>query len=254
MKEIDIGAVYPFIQDHIDDFHTSKLNSLSNTSLRELLKKKNPYLFRVKNILTAEELVKSLLDAKMSSSEEELFGAFLENLAIFIAQVTLDANKSSSHGIDFEYSKDKTRYLVTLKSGLNWGNSSQWKALESDFKSAMTILKQSFHITNINCILGICYGKAKTTIKRGIILQVCGQNFWYMITGNESFYKDIVQPLGYKAKESNESFEERKAEIINRLTGNFISDFCDESGKILWENVVEFNSGNITNDDRERLL
>jgi hypothetical protein len=254
VKTIDIGKVYQFIQDLMDDFYISKLNDLNNISLKELLKKKNPYLFSVRRILTAGELVKSLLDAKMSSSDEELFGTFLENLAIFIAQVTLDANKSSSHGIDFEYSKDKTRYLVTLKSGLNWGNSSQWKALESDFKSAMTILKQSFHIANINCILGICYGKTKTTIKRGIILQVCGQNFWYMITGNESFYKDIVQPLGYKAKESNESFEERKAEIINRLTGNFISDFCDESGKILWENVVEFNSGNLTNDERERLL
>lgn len=254
MREINISEVYQFIQDHIDDFHTSKLNSLSNTRLKELLKKKNPYLFRVKNILTAGELVKSLLDAKMSSSEEELFGAFLENLAIFIAQKTLDANKSSSHGIDFEYNKDKTRYLVTLKSGLNWGNSSQWKALEADFKSAMTILKQSLHVTSINCILGICYGKAKTTTKRGIIQQVCGQNFWYMITGKELFYKEIIEPLGYRAKESNESFERRKAEIINRLTGEFIDDFCDQSGKILWEKIVEFNSGNMTYDDRERLL
>ncbi|MEK7396283.1 MAG: PmeII family type II restriction endonuclease [Candidatus Poribacteria bacterium] len=254
MKTIDISEVYQFIQDHIDDFHISKLNSLNNTSLKELLKKKNPYLFRVKNILTAEELVKSLLDAKMSSSEEELFGAFLENLAIFIAQRTLDAIKSSSHGIDFEYSSDKTRYLVTLKSGLNWGNSSQWKALESDFKTAMTILRQSLHITNINCILGICYGNAKTTIRKGIIMQVCGQNFWYMVTGSETFYKDIVQPLGHRAKESNESFDEKKAEIVNRLTGNFIGDFCDPNGKILWEKVVEFNSGNITDNDRERLL
>jgi len=190
----------------------------------------------------------------MSSSEEELFGAFLENLAIFIAQKTLNAAKSSSHGIDFEYNVGKTRYLVTLKSGLNWGNSSQWKALESDFKIAMTVLRQSLHIRNINCVLGICYGKSKTTIKRGIIMQVCGQNFWYMITGNENFYKDIIQPLGYKAKESNESFNEKKSEIVNRLTGNFINDFCDQNGKILWEKIVEFNSGNITDSDKKLFL
>ena len=85
-------------------------------------------------------------------------------------------------------------------------------------------------------------------------MQVCGQNFWYMVTGSETFYKDIVQPLGHRAKESNESFDEKKAEIVNRLTGNFIGDFCDPNGKILWEKVVEFNSGNITDNDRERLL
>ena len=85
-------------------------------------------------------------------------------------------------------------------------------------------------------------------------MQVCGQNFWYMVTGSETFYKDIVQPLGHRAKESNESFSEKKAEIVNRLTGNFIGDFCDQNGKILWEKVVEFNSGNITDNDRERLL
>ncbi|HGJ67534.1 TPA: cytosolic protein, partial [bacterium] len=226
MRAININEVYQFVQEHINDFHNSKLQSLNETKLDNLIKKKNPYLFRAKNIITAEEFVRSLLDAKISSSEEEIFGQFLENLAIFVAQITLDANKSSSHGIDFEYSKNNTRYLVSLKSGLNWGNSSQWKALEADFKNAVKILKQSLHITNVECILGVCYGKSKTTIKKGIMLQVCGQNFWYMLTGNEAFYKDIIQPLGYKAKESNESFETKKSELINKFTGEFISDFC----------------------------
>jgi len=40
MKTIDISEVYQFIQNHIDDFHNSKLNSLNNTSLKELLKKR----------------------------------------------------------------------------------------------------------------------------------------------------------------------------------------------------------------------
>ena len=58
----------------------------------------------------------------------------------------------------------------------------------------------------------------------------------------------------YRAKENNDLFSRKKAKIINRLTENFISDFCDENGKILWEKVVEFNSGNITDDDKERFL
>lgn len=222
--------------------------------MRDLLKKKNPYLFRAKNILTAQELIEALLDAKLSSSEEEIFGTFLENLALYVAQKTLEASKSSGPGIDFEYTKDNTRFLVSIKSGVNWGNSSQWQALEHDFKTASRVLSQSTHVSNVFCILGICYGKARTTIKRGIIRQICGQNFWYMISGDEDFYTEIIEPLGHKAKELNHEFLVKKAELINRFTKQFIGDFCDKRGRIMWDEVVKYNSGNITADDRARLV
>ncbi len=93
-------------------------------------------------------------------------------------------------------------------------------------------------------MLGVCYGKSKTTLKRGVITQVSGQNFWYMISGQKNFYKDIVKPIGYRAKQHNQDFSERKAELINKLTRQFTNEFCDEEGKILWDIVVEFNSGN----------
>ncbi len=137
MNIINIDDVYKFVQEHINDFHDSKLKSLSSTKLKDLLKKKNPYLFKAKYIITAEELVRSLLDAKISSSEEEIFGRFLEELAIFVAEKTLNASKSSSQG------------------------------------------------------------------------------------------------------------------IVNKFTKEFIDEFCDESGKILWEKIVEFNSKNLIEDKME---
>jgi len=253
MNSVDISEVYRFVQGHIDSFHENRLKRLSETKLKDLLKKKNPYLFKAKHIITAEHLVAALLEARLSSSEEKMFGDFLEDLALYVAGIALNSVKSSSRGIDFEYTRDKKRYLVSVKSGLNWGNSSQWQALENNFKNALRILRQSFHIDSVECILGVCYGKARTTTKRGIITQVCGQNFWYMISGDESFYRKIVEPLGYKAKERNESFDVRKAEVINKFTGQFILDFCDSNGKILWEKLVEFNSKNLTKSDRQRL-
>lgn len=172
-------------------------------------------------------------------------------MAIFVAHKTLNASKSSSRGIDFEYTKDNIRYIVSVKSGLNWGNSSQWTALENDFKNAIKVLRQSHHVNDVKTILGICYGKAITTLKRGLILQVTGQNFWYMVSGDEKFYTKIIEPLGYKVKELNESFNIRKSEIINKFTKEFIDEFCDEEGRILWEKLVKFNSENITERDRE---
>ncbi len=195
-------------------------------------------------------MVTSFLDAKLSASEEKLFGDFLENLAIYVAQRTVNAQKSSSSGIDFEFRNRDKIIVVSVKSGLNWGNSSQWKALELDFKRAQKVLMQSSQVNNVQCVLGVCYGKAKTTLKKGIILQVCGQNFWYMISGSESLYKDIVKPIGYKAKELNDSFDVKKAQLINKLTKEFLDDFCSADGKIQWEKVVKYNSKNISTEDR----
>jgi hypothetical protein len=246
MNRIDLDDVRGFVEENIQDFHNSRLASLEKTDLKGLVRKKNPYLFKAKNIETAQELIESLLAAKLSSSEEEIIGSFLEELAIFVATKTLGAHKSASHGIDFEYTRGTTHYLFSVKSGENWGNSSQWNALESDFKTALKILSQSAQGRDVKCYLGISYGKSKPTLKRGIINQVSGQTFWYMLSGDREFYKEIVEPIGHEAKRHNDTFDENKASLINKLTREFTNDFCDEQGKILWDKVVEFNSGNLS--------
>ena len=253
MNPINVGEVCKFFQEHIGYFHGNRLQHLAETKLEDLLEEPNFYLFKAKQVIvTVYDLITEFLDARLSSFEEKLLGDILRDLALFVVKRTLNAIRSASTGIDFEYAKDKKRYLVSVKSGLNWGNSSQWQALENNFKNASSILRQSPHVDSVDCILGICYGKAKTTIRRGVIIQVCGQNFWYMISGDESFYTKIIEPLGCKAREKNESFDIRKGELINKLTKQFIDEFCDENGKILWEELVRFNSQNLTEEDKQR--
>jgi hypothetical protein len=251
MSKINKEQVKQFVEENIQTFHQNRLNSLEKTKLKDLLRKKNPYMFKAKNMATAQELVVSFLDAKLSSSEEKIFGDFLEDLAIYVAKKTQNAEKSASAGIDFEYTKNNIHYIVGVKSGLNWGNSSQWKSLEADFKNAIRVLKQSSHTKQVQAVLGICYGNAKTTLKKGIILQVTGQNFWYMISGDDDFYTDIIEPIGHKAKELNDQFLQKKTELINRFTKEFIDNFCDKDGKIKWKELVEFNSKNLSPNDRK---
>lgn len=245
MKEIRLKDVRKYVEENIHVFHDRRLSSLGDTDLKGLIKKKNPYLFKAKHIETAQELVGSLLDAKLSSSEEEIIGDFLEGLAIFVAQKTHSAHKSGIAGFDFEYDYDSTHYFVTIKSGENWGNSRQWKGLENDCKAALKTFSTSQHRGNAKCMLGCCYGKSKTTLKRGVITQISGQSFWHVISGKENFYKDIVEPIGFKAKEQNEDFSEKKAALLNKLTREFTNEFCDEDGRIIWDKVVQFNSGNM---------
>ena len=56
-------------------------------------------------------------------------------------------------------------------------------------------------------------------------------------------YKEIIEPLGHKAKERNEQFAEAYARMINRFTIEFGKRFCKENGAIDWAKLVEFNSG-----------
>ena len=244
MNSLDLQKVVEYVSDNINDFHATKAKLLSEINLKSILRKKNPYLFRAKNIAVASDLIQSILDAYLYASEEKVFGDFLENLAIFISQETCNGRKSSATGVDLEFVNDGVHYVVSIKSGTNWGNSSQQKQQEIHLQTATMVLKQSSHTINVQPVLGICYGNTKTSFLRGY-MKVVGQNFWYLISGKENLYTDIVEPLGYRAKEHNESFADNKAAIINKFTSEFMKDFCDSEGNIDWKKLVVFNSGNL---------
>jgi len=243
MKPLSLGAVNQYVNENIVDFHQRKLKSLSDLKLEKLLTK-NPYLFRAKNLTTASELIDDLLNAFLSSSEEKLFGDFLEGLAVFVAEQTSGGHKSTAQGVDLEFMNNNTHYVVSIKSGPNWGNSSQQDKLEQDLKTSVARLKQSKHSLNVQPVLGICYGKTKTTFLRGY-MKIVGQNFWCLISENPDLYTDIVGPIGYEAKKHNDDFLGKRNGIANLLTSQFINDFCDsKTGLIDWVKLIQFNSGN----------
>lgn len=104
-----------YVERHIGEFHQRRLQNLEALKLSQILARKNPYLFKAKNILTAQDLVKTLLDAHLSSQEETIFGEFLEGLAVFICKQVFDGKKSSAEGIDLEFERENIRYIVSIK-------------------------------------------------------------------------------------------------------------------------------------------
>lgn len=247
MNPLDQDRVREYVNEHIVYFHKNRAKSLEDLTLSRLLRK-NPYLFRAKNLTTAGELIQSLLEAFLSSSEEKHFGDFLENLAVFVAGETCGGHKSTAQGVDLEFINDGVHYVVSVKSGPNWGNSSQQKKLAQDLRDAVIRVRQSRVAAIVEPVLGICYGKTRTGYMKAGYLKIVGQNFWYLISENEDLYTDIVEPIGHRAKEHNEAFEEEKTRIVNRFTGQFISSFCNPTGAINWVKLVEFNSGNFNHD------
>ena len=240
MNQLNLDDVVKYVEENIGTFHWKRLNSLEKLKLDKILKRKNPYLFRAKNVLTAQDLVKTLLDAHLSSQEETIFGDFLESLAIFINQKVYNGRKSSAEGIDLEFEKEGIHYIVSIKSGPNWGNSSQIRRMMDNFKKAKRILRTSNSKIHIRAVNGCCYGKDDNPDK-GEYQKLCGQKLWSFISGNENLYTDIIEPLGHKAKEKNEEFLVSYFQILNKFTLDFGNKFCID-GKINWEKLVQFNS------------
>ena len=125
MRRLNLQDVLDYVEINIVKFHYKRIESLDKLKLSQVLKRKNPYLFKAKYVLTAEQIIKGLVDAHISSNEETIFGDWLEGLAIFINNKVYDGWKSGIRGIDLEFDSSQTRNIVTIKSGPNWVNSSQ---------------------------------------------------------------------------------------------------------------------------------
>lgn len=230
-----------YVKDNIDKFHTKRLEKLESLNLKQILKRKNPYLYKAKNILTAQDFITHLLDAFLQSQEETLFGDFMEGLAIFVCQKVFHGFKSSGlEGIDLQFIKNEITYIVEIKSVPNWGNSSQIKKMKDNFKNAKSILQSENKNLKITAINGCCYGLENNPDK-GDYFKYCDQEFWKFISDDENLYLNIIEPLGDKAKEKNEAFLIAYAKVINKFTLIFMQEFCDE-GIINWQKIVEFNS------------
>jgi Type II restriction endonuclease EcoO109I len=249
MKQLNLKDVTQYVEENIGIFHQKRIASLDKLKLREVLRKKNPYLFKAKYILTVEEIIKSITDAHISSSEETIFGDWLEGLAIFINSKVYDGWKSGIPGIDLEFDLDNIRYILNIKSGPKWHNKSQKEKMLNEFTDAKKTLATSNSKIQVIAINGCCYGrdnKPHKFPKKGTdYLKLCGQRFWEFVSGDTDLYTKIIDPLGHQARERNDDFIQSYAQMINKFTKEFADTFCMDNGAINWDKLVCFNSATI---------
>ncbi|MDR2589882.1 MAG: hypothetical protein LBC71_02675 [Oscillospiraceae bacterium] len=229
-----------YISTNISEFHKKRIEKMKKSlNIKELIKRKNPYLFKAKGIVTCEEYIRALSEAFLSSQEETLFGDFLEELAIFVCRETYGGYKSGITGIDLEFEKGGIRWIVDIKSGSNH-NSSQLKKMEDNFKEAKKVIKQKTNI-QVEAVRGCCYGKNSNNYN-GIYYKYFGQDFWGFLSGDEGFYLRIIEPLGIKAKVKSDEFNIEYGKLINQLTIEFSKNYCLDDMSIDWKKIVNENS------------
>ena len=224
----------------LEDFYTALLKKIDEVQIRDIMKRKNPYLYRAKAMQNAAEIVESVLSATVSSSEETIFGnCFFEPLAIFAS----GGAKALAPGVDImaEDRDANTVYGIAVKSGPSIYNSSSRSKQDQNFIAAAKLAAQAHaHFTPV---IGYSYGKKKPSRKSSsFCTELAGQRFWEYLTGDPHFYLKIISYMGTKPEQYVERFREAYDRASNRLVGQFIADFCNPDGSIDWDRLVRFNS------------
>lgn len=122
-------------------------------------------------------------------------------------------------------------------------NADSKKRQEQNFIAASKLAQQAR--ARYVAIIGYSYGKKKDTGrgKPKMYQELAGKRFWAELTGDEEFYKKIIQFMGTLPEQYVASYKESYNKAFNRLVREFSIDFCRKDGSIDWEKLVEFNSG-----------
>ena len=240
-----------YIEEYVvAPFYKKRSERLKHLKLHDILSRKNPYLFRAKNIQTAGDLASDILRAHLSSQEETIFGNLLESLAIHINTMVYGGSKAEEgkfKSIDLIFDKANTRYLVSIKSGVHWGNADQIRRMKQSFREAHEIMRAAGYTGNIININGCMYGKDSKPFKQNNVdnrcsyYKYCGQEFWKFISGDESLYITLIKPLAKEVQQRDDEFKALYTQVTNRLTKDLLNDFTDND-LINWQTILEFVS------------
>src|SRR3990167_6139491 len=104
---MNTGELEKLIAECLEDFYKRRLEKLVSLKLHDYLRRKNPYLYKAIGTEEASEIVKEILTAYLTASDEGIFGdAFFEP----IAKIVSGGVVSPSEGVDVAIETDK-RYL-----------------------------------------------------------------------------------------------------------------------------------------------
>ena len=241
-NEYDENEVVKAIASSLEAFYTSLISKIDSIDITDIMKRKNPYLYRAKAMESASEIVESVLSAFVSSSEETIFGnCFFEPLAIAAS----GGNKALAEGIDVlvEDKENNIIYAIAVKSGPSVYNADSKKRQEQNFTAAAKLAQQVK--ARYLAYIGYSYGKKRES-GRGrarIYKELAGQDFWEELTGDPGFYLKIISFMGSLPEKYVADYKESYNKASNRLVRAFSNQFCKDDGSIDWEALVKFNSG-----------
>lgn len=257
----DYKEYYDFLAEHVvTPFYNKRLAYLHKMTLAKVIRRKNPYLLKAKNLASPDELVRSIVDAFLSSQEETMFGNLLESFAVYVSGKLYGGFKSKRASLDLEFERDSKYYIVGIKSGTNWGNADQIAVMKSNFKLARIALREAGIKNEIVAVNGCIYGKDNVPLKDkrrtrvgGVMTVIdeepdkvyykyAGQDFWHFISGDDMLYREIIKPIAQEARERDETFKRTYNGKVNEMSLEFGNHFLTEVGQIDWLKLIDYVS------------
>jgi len=227
------------IEACLQKFYANRLTGLQKLSLKKVLQKKNPYLYRALGIEKASEIVEQIMSAYVTSSDETIFGnVFFEP----IAKLAATGHVAPSEGVDFALEKPDRYLAVAVKSGPNWGNADQHKRQSTNFDA---LRKRLYKLNKqFDPLVGQAYGQqGSEPTDNSRFRRRSGQAFWQEITGDSDFHLKLIRLMRDVPERNRPKFRAEWDQAVNRFTRDFMADFCQANGAIDWEKLVAFNSG-----------
>ena len=165
-----------FVRGKVADFHERRIQRLSTLQLDRVLARKNPYLLKAKSLDTPRKLVTELLDSHLTPQEAGIFGSVMEQLALEVCRRNYGGRKSAVEDIDMEFERGGSHYLVSIKSGPNWGNSSQIAKMRDYFRKAKKTLgtntsKAAKVIAELGC-LNVAFDRCDSLFKNASLFEL----------------------------------------------------------------------------------
>ena len=227
------------VKELLETFYRRRIEKINTLKFKEALSRKNPYLYKATGMENAQDIIKEILSAYMSSSDEGIFGdAFFEVLAERVS----GGSVSDAEGVDITRIKEDNNYYqaIAVKSGTNVFNASSRKKQLENFETLRKRVGKRGYI--YQPIIGYGYGK-KTTSEGNAITELAGQEFWKELTGDSEFYLKIIDLIGDTPQQYLADYKEAFDIAVSNFTEEFTKEFCNDDGTINWIELVKFNSG-----------
>ena len=235
---MDTEQLEALISKCLGDFYERRMAKINTLRLRNVLRRKNPYLFRALGIQKASEIVERLASDYIASSDESLFGdAFFEP----IAMVASGGSVSDAAGVDFTVETEDRYTAVAMKSGPNPYNASQKRRQHDEF---LAVRNRLYRIhKEFDPVLAHAYGRRNSGNETLIYRDSSGQAFWHEITGDPDFYIKLIRLMRDEPAKHRQEYQPKWDATVNRFTAEFIRDYCLPDGNIDWEKLVRLVSG-----------
>jgi len=199
-KQSILQKVKEFFNDTIAVNHVKNTKKLGN--LNEFIV--NPFL----NVYLANfafgssdpvDVAKALIYPRvLGTSITTSFGTNMQNFC----SVVLSGYASLIPGIDIEFidATDNRRKYCQIKAGPNTINKDDIITIQNHFDAVKNLARtnrQTEINPTIDCIVGVLYGSENNLSAHYKKIQknypvICGNDFWFRLTGDDSFYNELI--------------------------------------------------------------